>query len=87
MTLMSTVPEPTILKRDVPGRVTTPLVQKEALLDEFERSSAHRVSVICGRHHFAFGKVPWRFRCFRASMRFTVSWALRLGGELFAKGS
>ena len=34
----TSTPNPTILKRDVLGRVTIPKAQREALLDEFERS-------------------------------------------------
>jgi hypothetical protein len=56
MTLMSTLPEPTILKRDVLGRVTTPLAQKEALLDEFERSGMNGVQFAkwCGVNYQTF---------------------------------
>jgi hypothetical protein len=36
--MTSTIPEPIILKTDGLGRVRTPLAQREALLDAFERS-------------------------------------------------
>jgi hypothetical protein len=43
--LMSTIPEPTMLKRDVLGHFTTPFAQRVTLLDESERSGMKGASL------------------------------------------
>jgi hypothetical protein len=66
-TINTTPTDETILKTDVLGRVKTPVVRREQLLDEFERSSltGQKFAAVVGIKYQAFA--TWVLRTYLTS--------------------